>query len=135
MPEQMVRQTLRKPELIRKTKDFNRLFAKSQVARATNFRVHYHHREEPGEPFPVRAAFVAGKRIGNSVTRNRIKRLLREAFRRIKKDLKPREPVDLVFVASRDFSGVRSTDVISEMRELLDRIGLLDPAAEKPGKS
>lgn len=129
--EQKVRQTLRRPEKIRKKKDFDRLFRERQVARGTNFRVHYLHREHQGL-YPARAAFVAGKRIGNSVTRNRIKRLLREAFRRIKKDLKP-HPMDLAFVANRDFSGARSGEVMQEMRELLERAGVLEAARDDRG--
>jgi ribonuclease P protein component len=34
-----------------------------------------------GSPLPTRCAFVAGKRVGSAVARNRAKRLLREAFR------------------------------------------------------
>lgn len=123
MHERTVRQTLRRPERLRRKADFDFLFRRSRVARGADFRVHYLHREAPG-PCPVRAAFVAGRRIGNSATRNRIKRLLREAFRRIKRDLRPR-PIDLVFVANRDFSATGSAAVMEEMREVLSGAGLL----------
>ncbi|MFH1278568.1 MAG: ribonuclease P protein component [Candidatus Eisenbacteria bacterium] len=123
LQERKVRQTLRRSERLRQRKDFDRLFRQSRVARGEDFRVHYFHRD-PAGPIPARAAFVAGRRIGNSVTRNRIKRLLREAFRRIKKDLNP-APIDLVFVANRDFSGRSSGEVTDRMRELMAKIGAL----------
>jgi len=131
----MVRQTLRKPERIRKRSDFDRLFRDCQVTRGAMFRAHHRFRKEEDSPIPVRAAFVAGKRIGKAVTRNRIKRLLREAFRRIKKDLKPPAPIDLVFVANRDFSDAKSDEVVIEMRGILERIGILPAAASDGGSS
>jgi len=125
-----VRQRLRKPERLRKQKDFQELFRYRQVARGRDFRVHYRFREQGSSP-NVRAAFVAGKRIGKSVTRNRIKRLLREAFRRVKSDLRPERGVDLLFVANRDFSGRSSPEVEEDMREILERIGILPPPSAK----
>ncbi len=129
MRERAVRQGLQKAERVRKTKDIDRLFRRGAVTRGPNFRVHRLRREETGGS--VRAAFVAGKRIGKSVVRNRIRRLLREAFRRIKADLKT-EPIDLVFVAGRDFSGARSAEITDEMRTLLAETGLLAPSSAAP---
>jgi len=123
--EQGKRRTLRKPERIRRKRDFDRIFHDPSIARGENFRVYYLERNDLPSLYPVRGAFVAGKRIGNSVTRNRIKRLLREAFRNVKGDLMPRSGLDLVFVANRDFSRSRSGEIESEMRGLLARIGFL----------
>ncbi len=54
--------------------------------------------QKPGERNEPEAGFVAGKKVGNAVARNRSKRRLREAARRI--DLTP--GTAYVFVATRD---------------------------------
>jgi ribonuclease P protein component len=121
--ERTERRKLRRAERLRKTREIDRLFREGSVARGPNFRLLYLSRSGP-ETHSVRAAFVAGKRIGKSVVRSRIKRLLREAFRRIKAELKT-EPIDLVFVANRDFAAARAAEVADEMRGLLDQVGLV----------
>ncbi|MFH1681119.1 MAG: ribonuclease P protein component [Candidatus Eisenbacteria bacterium] len=126
MQERTARLKLRASERVRKTQEIDRLFREGKIVRGPNFRVHYLLRDRAEAP-AVRAAFVAGKRIGKSVVRSRIKRLLREAFRRIKAELQT-EPIDLVFVASRDFADARATGVAGEMRDLLQRAGLLPSA-------
>jgi len=131
--EQGKRRKLRKPERIRKKRDFDRIFHDPRIARGENFRVYYLERDDLSSLYPVRGAFVAGKRIGNSVTRNRVKRLLREAFRKVKGDLTPRSGLDLVFVANRDFSRSRSGEIEDEMRGLLARLGFLPTDAGDRG--
>jgi len=127
VPERAVRQRLPRTERVRKTTDIDRLFRRGKVTRGPDFRVHLLRRDE--SEGSVRAAFVAGKRIGNSVARNRMRRLLREAFRRIRVELRA-EPIDLAFVAGRDFSGSRSVDMANEMRALLVETGLLVAGAD-----
>jgi ribonuclease P protein component len=39
--------------------------------------------QAPSESAPTEVGFVAGKKVGNAVARNRAKRRLREAFRRV----------------------------------------------------
>ncbi|MBN1825086.1 MAG: ribonuclease P protein component [Candidatus Eisenbacteria bacterium] len=133
MYEQGKRQKLRKPERIRKKRDFTRIFQDPKIARGENFRVYYLERDDLPSLYPVRGAFVAGKKVGNSVTRNRIKRLLREAFRKVKGDLKARAGLDLVFVANRDFAGSGSREIEEEMRGVLARAGFLPTDTESRG--
>ena len=126
MDEPKVRLGLCRPERLHLKRDFERVFEKRQIVRGRDFRLYYYvRREEASRHVPVRAAVVAGKRIGNSVVRSRVKRLLREAIRRVVGDLNTRTGLDLIFVATADFGRSRSQEVEEEMRNLLRRPGLL----------
>jgi ribonuclease P protein component len=62
-------------------------------------------------------AFVAGRRVGGAVMRNRARRILRAAWR----DLAPRaeEGYDIAFVARAGIRGAGTQDLVAEMEELL----------------
>ena len=64
-------------------------------------------------------AFVAGKKIGGAVVRNRARRVLRAALR----EVAPRgvEGRDVVVVARESIRDARTQDLIEEMTELLVR--------------
>lgn len=68
-------------------------------------------------------SFVAGRRVGGAVVRNRAKRILRAAWRAIDTDIGDN---DVAFVARGSIRGARSQELVGEMRELLERAGLLD---------
>jgi ribonuclease P protein component len=65
------------------------------------------------------SAFVAGKKIGGAVHRNRARRVLRAALR----ELAPQgvEGRDVVVVARATIRDARTQDLIEEMTELLER--------------
>jgi ribonuclease P protein component len=71
-----------------------------------------------------KAGFIAGRGVGNACSRNRAKRLLREAYRQLKPGMKAGE-FGVVFVARRALAGAALADVESEMRSALGRLGLV----------
>jgi ribonuclease P protein component len=74
-------------------------------------------------PGAGRHGFVAGRRIGTAVARNRARRILREAWR----ELAPRvrDGYDIVLVARPEIRGARTRDLVTEMTDLLRRAGLI----------
>lgn len=65
---------------LRESADFERVYDEGRVVRAAALRLCYYYR---GDGEPSRVAFVASKKVGRAVARNRAKRLLREAWRRL----------------------------------------------------
>ena len=65
------------------------------------------------------AAFVAGRRIGGAVLRNRARRILRAAWRVLED--KVEDGYDVVVVARAAIVGARSQDLVAEVEELLSR--------------
>jgi ribonuclease P protein component len=65
------------------------------------------------------AAFVAGRRVGGAVVRNRARRIMRAAWR----ELSPRmqEGYDVAWVARATIRGAMTQDLVAEMDELWTR--------------
>src|SRR5437588_2390382 len=77
----------------------------------------------PGSERPA-AAFVAGRRVGGAVERNRARRVLREAWRSLAPTVD--QGAEVVFVAKRPILQARSHEVEAEMRELLRGAGIVE---------
>jgi len=60
-----------------------------------------------------RVAFLASKKVGNSVKRNRARRLMKESYREIKKSVA--EGYDMVFVARKTINDLKCQDVKKSM--------------------
>src|SRR5205823_4266941 len=69
----------------------------------------------PGGP-GIRVGFVCGRRLGGAVSRNRARRLLREAWRSMADAV--RAPVDVLFVGRGRLSEARLAPVQAEMRRI-----------------
>ena len=106
-----------RPNVLRKKADFDRLYKKGRSV---------------GDKYVVvfcrangldfnRTGFLASKKVGNSVRRNRARRLMKESFREIAGDCGTGQ--DLVFIARNTINGVKCMDVTRSMRSALKRIG------------
>jgi ribonuclease P protein component len=74
---------------------------------------------QEGERGPSRSGFVVGRRVGNAVVRNRVKRRLREAVRARYAALAP--GVDLVWIARPPIAAADFPAITAEVDYLLRR--------------
>jgi len=63
------------------------------------------------------AVFVAGRKVGGAVARNRARRILRAAWRELAP--RAREGYDIAVVARATIRGAKTQDLVAEMTELL----------------
>jgi ribonuclease P protein component len=110
-----------KPDVLRKKKDFAALYSKGKSAGGKYVVLFYRKNKLPF----TRRAFLASKKVGNSVKRNRARRLMRESYRMLA-GLLP-QGYDILFIARNTMTGadVKCGHVAISMRTLLKRAGLL----------
>jgi ribonuclease P protein component len=70
-----------------------------------------------------RAAWIAGRKVGSAVARNRARRVLREAWRLLSEDMP--EGHDVVVVARREIRGAKTQDLADEIGDALARAGVV----------
>ena len=109
-------------ERIRKKKDFLTLYRTGSRYRGRFFHLVY--RANSFE-FP-RLAVVVSRKVGNAVTRNRIKRRIRALFRRNKSLFK--KPMDVILIAKMEILDLSLSDLAAEFFSALERIFTEHPA-------
>lgn len=104
---------------LRKQSDFARVY-KQGKSRGNRFAVILYRRN--GLKF-TRTAFVSSKKVGNSVQRNRSRRLMRAAYRAVEPGIK--SGYDIVFVARAAINGCKEPEVERQLRKSLESAGIL----------
>ena len=69
-----------------------------------------------------RIAFLASKKVGNSVKRNRARRLMKESYREIKEQLA--EGYDIIFIARDTINNVKCAEVKKSIDSAIQRAAL-----------
>jgi len=72
----------------------------------------------------IQLGITSGKKIGNAVTRNRARRVVRAAFRACEKEIIPDCSAFIVFVARSRTAPAKSTDVAKTMLQHLKDAGV-----------
>jgi len=106
-----------KEERILRSEDFTRILRQGRSARGEILGA-YWIPGEPGARGVNRVGIAAGKKLGNAVTRNALKRRIRESYRRNKREL-PCGGISIVFVATPRTIGRCAADVDAEVVRLL----------------
>ena len=104
---------------LRNQNDFNRVYKKGK-SRGGRFAVILYKRN--GLKY-TRTAFVASKKVGNSVERNRARRLMKAAYRNLEPEVI--KGYDIVFVARADIKECKESAVEKQLKKSLGSEGLL----------
>jgi len=109
------------------------MLKRAVLRRKSDFSLIYNKGKSVGERYVVlfsrnnglsynRTAFLASKKVGKSVERNRARRLMKESYREIKENLK--EGYDIIFIARKTICGLKCDAVKNSMESAVKKAGL-----------
>jgi len=108
-----------RPEVLRKKADFDRLFKKGRSV-GDKYVVLFYFANKLDHN---RYAFLASKKVGGSVVRNRARRLMRESIRLMEKEIET--GFDLLFIARATIVETRQQEVRRSMSKALKKGNIL----------
>ena len=109
-----------KRNVLRKKGDFSRIYNKGTSVGERCLVLIY---KENGLDFN-RRAFLASKKVGGSVLRNRARRLMRESYR--EEENKIRQGYDLIFIARKTMTDLKCADVKKSMEAAIRKAKLTE---------
>ena len=89
-----------------------------------DYKVEKLRRANPQKEYLNRVGLSVGKKAGNAVTRNRIKRMIREAYRQLDKEYGLRRGFLVVIAAREACAAAKTEDVKRDLRYALGKLGM-----------
>ena len=105
--------------VLRKKSDFTGIYSKGRSVGDRYVVVFYRKNNLPY----TRKAFLASKKVGNSVRRNRARRLMKESYRLT--NMKVPEGYDLIFIARNTIVDAKCAEVRKSLESALRRTGVV----------
>lgn len=102
---------------LKATRDFRRVFQRGRSAATTRFVLYWW---TPPRAETFRVGISVSKKVGKAVVRNRVKRLVREAFQRLEPELETCR-ADFVVVCRPPSADADFADVLEDLSKLLRR--------------
>lgn len=117
-----------KPNVLRNQKDFSSIYKRGKSVGDRCVVVFY---RKNGLDYS-RTAFLASKKVGNSVVRNRGRRLMKESYRSLKDQIPA--GYDMIFIARTTICNLKCADVKKSIEAALKRCGILSKSPKQNGK-
>ena len=111
-----------KPNVLRNKKDFSSIYKRGKSIGDRCVVLFY---KKNGLPYS-RKAFLASKKVGKSVVRNRARRLMRESYRALEERLAP--GYDMIFIARKTICDLKCADVKKSIEAALKKSGIKEKA-------
>lgn len=108
-----------KPNVLRNKKDFSALYNKGRSVGERYVVLFF---RKNGRNYN-RTAFLASKKVGKSVIRNRARRLMKESYRTLEKDM----PIgyDFIFIARKTIVNLKCADVKKSIEAAIRKSGIM----------
>ena len=106
-----------KKTVLRRKSDFSLIYNKG---RSTGEKYIVMFVRENGLPYK-RVAFLASKKVGNSVKRNRARRLMKESYRTVSENIA--NGYDIIFIARKTINDMKCADVTESMESAVKKTG------------
>lgn len=111
---------MKKAYRVKKNSEFQAIIQSGKSFANREFVIYY---KEKQDQTHFRVGISVGKKLGNAVTRNRLKRLIREAFRELDHNIV--RNVDIIIIARRNSVDLSYDRVKKSIIHLLKRLRLL----------
>ncbi len=111
---------MRRPEVLRKNKDFSAIYSRGKSLGDKYVVVFY----RDNHLDYTRTAFLASKKVGKSVQRNRARRLMKESYRNIREEIQT--GIDIVIIARNTINDASLVQVRKSLINALKRAKLIE---------